>query len=451
MAFRTTLLRRLSCAAIFLLLTRCSIFGDSTTDLPVRGLVVGDEPQAVEAGASVLAHGGNAADAAAATYFMLSVTYPMAAGLGGGGLCIVHDSAHGKTETLDFLAHQAEHGGAYAVPGNVSGFSLLQFLYGRLPWQRTVSPAESAAAAGFSMSQALAARLATSQDVIRLDAGLASEFLDETGHLKSVGSLLVSPELAQTLAMIRTLGAQGFYRGPIASGIVTYSDSQGGGITAGDLAAYRPQRGAPTTMQIGNQTIYFPPASVGAGKFAAGLLSRLVDAQGQVTATGNLPANVASATKGILDSFGIASLPRDLGATGFAVEDSQGLAVSCALTMNGPFGSGHTAKGTGITLANAPDKGEVGLASAFLTPVIATSGDAVSLAGAGAGGPNGTAAIARVLLKLAGGEDLIAPGAVRSTGIAPYDTVNIIACQNGNCATVADPGAHGLGAAGGPG
>jgi gamma-glutamyltranspeptidase / glutathione hydrolase len=119
--------------------------------------------------------------------------------------------------------------------------------------------------------------------------------------------------------------------------------------------------------------------------------------------------------------------------------------------MNGPFGSGHTAQGTGVTLAPAPSSGQAGLAAAFLTPVVATDGQggAISLAGAGAGGPNGTAAIAYAMLKLAQGEDLTQQGALRSTGIAPFDTVNTIVCHSGNCATLPDPGASGLGAAAG--
>ena len=442
--------RILAAAAVFLCVAACSMMGDSGSKLPSGGLLVGDEPDAVEAGAQVLAHGGNAVDAATATYFALSVTYPVAAGLGGGGLCIVDDSARSRMEAFDFLARDAGHDGPYAVPGNVAGFALMQANYGRLPWQRVVSPAEGAAAAGFVISQALAARLAGSQNVIRLDAGLAAEFLDETGHVRPAGTLVTAPALAQSLSSIRTLGSGSFYRGPISNAIVAYSEGQGGTISIEDLASYASQRSAPGLVRVGNQTVYLPALRTGAGRFAATLLSHLADANGQARTTGNPNADVASATKGSLDAYGIAALPRDLGATGFAAEDPEGLAVACAVTMNGPFGSGHTASGTGITLANAPSQGEAGLAAAFLTPVVAVSDGAVSLVGAGAGGPNGTAGIALALLRLARGEDVTRPGVLHSTGIAPYDTVNVIGCQNSVCTAVSDPGAHGLGASGAP-
>jgi len=442
-------LRRAVAAASLFLLADCSVLGGSSVPVPAGGLVVGDEPDAVRIGAAILAHGGNAVDAVTATYFALSVTYPVAAGLGGGGLCVVHDRVHSRTEAFDFLAREPGRGGAYAVPGNVGGFSLLQASYGRLPWQRLISPAEGSAATGFPISQALAVRLASSQDYIRLDAGLSAEFLDETGKVKAAGTIVSAPALAETLSEIRRLGSSAFYDGDIATQLTAYSNSEGGRISAEDLSSYSARRIAPSTMRIGDETIFLPPSPTGAGKFAAALLSHLVDAAGQPVQTDNLSASVAAATKTAMDAFGLGSLPRDLGATGFAAEDPDGLSVACAVTMNGPFGSAHTASGTGITLAIAPDSAQTGLAGAFLTPVIAADSDgATALVGAGAGGPNGTAAIALALLELAAGRDITHPGVLHSTGIAPYDTVNVIGCQNSICSALPDPGAHGLGAAG---
>lgn len=439
-------------------ITLGNLFGPSSGS-DKMGYAVGDEPYAVRAAVKVLNRGGSAADAATAMYFALSATYPVAAGLGGGGLCVVYDAASGRSQAIDFLARNAARGGAFAVPGNVRGFAALQANFGTLPWARDVSPGESLAAAGFPISSALAARLRASQNLVRLDAGLAAEFLNESGQVKAAGTTVSNPDLATTLAAIREHKAGAFYTGAIAQKIVAYAATQGGAISSADLADYRAGMGPPQVINLGSQRVFLPPASVGAGSFAAAVLSRLMGPDGSVRAA-DTAAATRTAEAAALRQFGVQHLPRDLGATGFAARDKNGQAVACAVTMNGPFGSAHTVQGTGVTLANAPNAGQTGLAAAFLTPVVSTKNEsgpivlpgeestrAVSLVGAGAGGPNGTAAIAYGLLRLARGEDMTRPGDLHESGVSAYDTVDAIVCQHGICAVLPDAAAHGLGAA----
>lgn len=414
-----------------------------------RALVVGDEPYAVQVGAQILKQGGSAADAATAMYFALAVTYPVAAGLGGGGICIVRDSASGHSEEFDFLARDTAGGGAYAVPGNVRGFALLQGVYGALPWQRDVAPGEGYAAAGFPISRALADRIATAKDVIRLDAALAAEFLDESGAVKAAGTVVGNPDLAATLAIVRTGGPNAFYGGNLGARILAYSSQQGGMIAVPEFARYRVTRSTPQALQLGSQYILLPSAGTGAGAFAGALFESLSRAMDANTGAADLQAAVVVSVKEALARFRVTDLPQDLGATGFAATDANGQAVACAVTMNGPFGSGHNAEGTGVTLARAPSSGAAGLAAAFVTPVIATdSGGGLTLAGAGAGGPNATASIGYALGRLAHGEEISGRSDLRSTGVAPFDTVNAIICRNSTCVALPDPGANGLGASG---
>lgn len=439
-------------AGLFLL-AGCSVDVGSTLGLDrsdkATAQVVGDEPFAVKVGAATLAQGGDAVDAATAMYFALSVTYPVTAGLGGGGICIVHDPAHNQSEEFDFLAREVTGGGAYAVPGVVRGFALMQNAYGALPWQKVIAPAEVYARTGFPISRALALRLNEAADVVRLDAGLAAEFMDESGHLKSTGSIATNMDLAETLSSIRTGGADAFYTGAVGEKIAAYSASQGGAIGLADLASYRAARTTPRVLQVGGDYVFLPASRTGAGAFAGALLDNLGRAQATPTGSKDAEAAVIVAVKQTLNDFKLNSLPKDLGATGFAATDATGQAVACAVTMNGPFGSGHTALGTGVTLARAPSSDATGLASAFLTPVIASpSGDRpATLAGAGAGGPNGSAAIAYALTRIAHDEEIVTRNELRSTGVAPYDTVNAIICDGSVCAALPDPAASGLGAA----
>lgn len=427
-----------------------------------EGYAVGDEPQAVRVGADVLRQGGSAADAATAMYFALSVTYPGAAGLGGGGLCLAYDPNSHTAQAIDFLARNAAGGGAYAVPGNVRGFAALQANFGTLPWQRDIAYGEALAATGFRISDALAARLKAAQNVVRLDAGLAAEFLDESGQVKAAGTMVRNGDLAATLSAIREHRAMGFYGGEVANRIAAYAAAEGGSLTAAELNAYAAHLRAPQMMKLDTKRLYLPPSSVGAGSFAAAVMAHLVEPDGKIAA-GDPAALTRAAVAAALGKFGVKALPADLGATGFAAVDKRGQGVACAVTMNGPFGSGHTATNTGVTLANAPSVGQQGLAAAFLTPMLVTrdvSGPiqlpdgaatySVTLAGAGAGGPSGAEAIAYAALRMVHGEDITRPGDLVIKGATTYDTVNAIACETGGaCTVMADPRAHGMGAAAG--
>src|ERR1700761_1947120 len=93
-------------------------------------------------------------------------------------------------------------------------------------------------------------------------------------------------------------------------------------------------------------TASIPGPSTGAGAFGERVLTGV---------RGNdLAAATVTAIRAALAGFNIQSVPPDLGATGFAALDADGQAAACGVTLNGPFGSGHTAGNTGVTLAAAP-------------------------------------------------------------------------------------------------
>src|SRR5690606_20121147 len=67
-----------------------------------KGLVACQNSLAAEAGAAVLARGGNAVDAAVTTALTLSVVEPWLSGIGGGGFMLRADGATGAVDALDF-------------------------------------------------------------------------------------------------------------------------------------------------------------------------------------------------------------------------------------------------------------------------------------------------------------------------------------------------------------
>ena len=66
------------------------------------GMVASQEARASAVGARILAEGGNAFDAAAATHFALAVTLPRAGPISGGGFMIVHSAETGETIAIDY-------------------------------------------------------------------------------------------------------------------------------------------------------------------------------------------------------------------------------------------------------------------------------------------------------------------------------------------------------------
>src|SRR5689334_10797125 len=123
------------------------------------GLVVCTSAPACDAGAAILAKGGNAVDAAVATAFALAVTLPSAGNIGGGGFMVVR-RANGEVTTFDFrekaplqstrtmymrdgkvvgaLTNQGYL--APGVPGSVRGMALAHKRFGKLAWKDVVMP-----------------------------------------------------------------------------------------------------------------------------------------------------------------------------------------------------------------------------------------------------------------------------------------------------------------------
>lgn len=360
------------------------------SDASFAGAIVADEPTAAFIARNILERGGTAGDAATALYFALSVTYPAAAGLGGGGVCLARDAKHPAVQSIAFVPRQASAGGPFAIPGNVRGFALLQAKYGSTPWSELVSPAERLAAAGFPVSRALGRQLG--------DAGFAIVNSPDLQGLYTVGGTrtfreldtLTQVQLASTLALVRSRGVTGFYEGETARAIVDQSRAKGGSISMTDLANYRPEMAPAQTIASGDVSAMLPQRGIGAGAFAGALWSNI-----QGASDAEALAAAAERTASALGAPGGQALASDFGSTSFAVVDGKGGAVACAVTMNGLFGSGRAAEGTGVVFASAPQDPVKGLGSAFLVPVMLVNPNskAVYFVGAGAGAPKGAAAI----------------------------------------------------------
>lgn len=382
------------------------------------GGVAADEPRAATIGRDVLSAGGSAADAAVAMYFALSVTMPSSASLGGGGVCLVHDAAAKRTETLDFLARppRAVAAGASrptAVPGNPRGFFALHSRFGRLRWEQLVGPAETLARFGSPVSRAFAADLALVGDALLAEPEPRLVFGQDGGRrVAREGEMLTQFELASTLALIRRAGPGDFYDGPVARRFVDAVNAAGGSLSIEDLRAYRPIWRESLRVPYGNRVAHFvsPPGAAGAVEaqmwrmlaedtrfedaapavrdhLLAEVALRAFADRGrwlQADGTADLPPGelvsperndrlMASYREdrhvpaGTLDPAPV-ERPENPAATSFVVVDRDSSAVACALTLNNLFGTGRFAGGTGVLLAALP--GPAGRGPTSLGPMM---------------------------------------------------------------------------------
>jgi gamma-glutamyltranspeptidase/glutathione hydrolase len=363
------------------------------------GAVAGEEPRAVVIAREVLAVGGSAADAAVAAGFMMTVTLPSRAGLGGGGACLLFEPRRGDVEAILFPPgpRQGAPAGAdrpAAVPMMARGLFTLYARAGRRPFETLVVPAEQAARLGTEVSRALATDLAAVSGPLLADPWSAAVFGRPGGGVLGVGDRMTQPDLGATLSVLRTGGVGELYQGTLARRLAEASVPAGGNLDVAEMRASVPRMVQPLRVQAGSDLVSFLPQAADGGLAAAAF-------RGEAASPGGaLPASA-----------------------GLTVVDRDGQAVSCVFTMNNLFGTGRIAPATGVLLAAAPDLGQV--RQPPLSAAIAHNQNLRSFraAVAGSGQEAAPAAVAAPLAALLRGADATsaagtAPDAARSQVIS---------------------------------
>jgi gamma-glutamyltranspeptidase/glutathione hydrolase len=246
-----------------------------------RDAVAADHAEASKAGAEVLAAGGNAADAAAATMLALGVVNPASSGLGGGGFALYYCAKDGSLAFLDFrerapraatrtmfevegerpagpASSPSQLGGlAAGVPGEPAGIEALVTRFGKLSLREVIAPALRLAEEGFAVSEALGAMGSAFEVQLRKDPVMAEWDLQP-------GATLRRPSLARVLRAFAKKGAAVIYGGVIGEEMVAAVQRHGGIMTLQDLRAYRVRTRKPLEVTaFGYRWVTAPPPSAG--------------------------------------------------------------------------------------------------------------------------------------------------------------------------------------------
>jgi gamma-glutamyltranspeptidase/glutathione hydrolase len=376
----------------------------------VKGAIAAGHPLTAEAGARVLAEGGNAVDACVAAALASWVAESPLTGPGAGGFMLVH-LARGRTDRLlDFFVavpglgrhrHAATMesididfdrestqvfrigAASCAVPGAAAGLEAAHRAYGTLPWARLFEPALALARDGVELTRPQA-YLHAILDLILRHTPEGRRIYGQRSRLVA-GERLVLSDLGATLEELAGKGAAAVYRGGIGRTIVRHLREEGGIVTAADLAAYRVIRRRPVRVRFRrDEFVSNPPPSSGGVLIGYGL--RLLDALGPSPPAGSADAiaalaevmgeqarartgsfardlhrgglaarlysteNVRAALRRIRAGAEAAREAGERGTTHISVVDDHGNAAS--MTASTGSGSGVIVPGTGIHLNN---------------------------------------------------------------------------------------------------
>jgi gamma-glutamyltranspeptidase len=249
------------------------------TIVATHGMVAAGHPLAAEAGMRILKAGGNAIDAAIATWAVQGQVEPGMTGLGADMFVLYYNAKTGEVKFINgsgFAAQAAtidfykSKGGmpqdgplTISIPGAVGGAALAVQKYGTKSLAEVLAPAIEIAEQGFPISEALAHGLAGSHDKLAKFPSTTKIWFKD-GKPLEMGDMLVNKDLARTLRTIAAEGPYAFYRGELAKNTASFLKMSGGIITEADLASYRPYEDTPLQTNYRGIDVYeCPPNSQG--------------------------------------------------------------------------------------------------------------------------------------------------------------------------------------------
>jgi gamma-glutamyltranspeptidase/glutathione hydrolase len=387
---------------------------DATSPQPA---ISSAHPLATQAGMEVLGAGGNAFDAAVAVSAVLAVVEPYSSGLGGGGFWLLHRSRDGFEVVIDgreraplaatrdmYLDTEGDVvpglsvNGALAagIPGEPAALVHIAEYYGRLPLQRLLLPAVRLARNGFEVDEHYRRMAGLRLVALQEDPETARIFLD-ADEIPDAGVRILQPGLADTLEVLGRAGHAGFYRGPVAKGLVDGVRAAGGIWTVQDLEEYRVVEREPVRGEYrGLRIVSVPPPSSG-GVVLLSMLNILsgfpLEEYDVVTRTHLIIESMRRAYRDRAEYLGdsdyvtvpvarligqahadslrrsidrakatrsaslggYATDPGGPDTTHFSILDSEGNRVAATLSINHPFGACIVPPGTGVLLNNEMD------------------------------------------------------------------------------------------------
>jgi gamma-glutamyltranspeptidase/glutathione hydrolase len=404
------------------------------------GVVASQHKRAAQVGATVLAAGGDAVDAAVATSFALGVVEPWMSGAMAGGCMVLWRADEQRAQVVNYgmrspreLRPQdyplsgegrssdlfpwkavvddrnVQGATAVAVPGVVAGMGLAHGRYGRKSWRELVLPAVQMAQEGLLVDWYSGLVTASSAKALSHDPDAAAMFLDE-GKWPIMGSWTAGTDrrldqraLAATLKQIAEEGPRSLYESSLARALVRDVRAKGGCLSEADMAAYEAEWAAPLDVPYRGGHLYAAPGLTGGPTFAQAL--QLLAQQFEPGVRGPdaqayraVASALVTAFRTRLSDMGDHEAPQAPGCTThFSVVDRHGNMCAVTQTLLSIFGSRVVSPSTGLLLNNGimwfdPELGKANSLApnksvlANYCPVVGVAGDGRQFALGASGG-----------------------------------------------------------------
>ncbi len=357
------------------------------------GVVASQHYLASEAGARVLAGGGNAVDAAVAAGLAIGAVEPWMSGLGGCGQMIVLPAGEERAWAVDFglVASRhldpadyplAEGGGsdlfewpaveedrnlmgplAIAVPTYVAGMAAALERFGTRSWADSLAPAIELAERGFDADWYATLKIASAAPRLARDEECRRVFLPggfpPCSEWGGPPPRLRIERLAGTLRRLADAGPRDFYEGEIARSLAADARRLGARLGEDDLAAVEARIGEPLAIRYRDAVVHAPPGLTG-GPSLARTLELLTPGLAAEAGAAPGPAACLAYADALATAYEerLARLGHDAEAampactTHLSVTDREGNLVALTQTLLSLFGSRVMFPSTGVLMNN---------------------------------------------------------------------------------------------------
>lgn len=259
-------------------------------------MIVTPQPEATDAGAVILRSGGNVVDAVVAAALVQSVVDPLMCGIGGMALLQVAtpdgqrlvvdgfgESPEGVTPDMwesDLLGPTPDGFGyrvedylnetgpqAVTTPGTMKTLATVHERFGSLPWGDLFDEAIRLATDGWIVRPHFQTLMIQDEEKYgRMNFGdklraspEGNRIYTPEDRLPRLGDWITNPDLASVLRHLADHGAEDLYTGELARRIADSVRSDGGVLSANDLAEYRARDLTPLTGWYRGVEVSVPP------------------------------------------------------------------------------------------------------------------------------------------------------------------------------------------------